>query len=159
MLLSASGFRLGALQKDTTPPPPPRSHQPGSAASNDILGILWRWGHLGGCCPQMEQDPGCLEKQAEQRAGSQWKARRQGKRGRGGSGESRSKEKPHATQEDSREGRRGWWRKALPRKQVPRHGTASLAGFFSELDYAKERGEIYSLPAVQRLTTLLLLSG
>lgn len=45
------------------------------------------------------------------------------------------------------------------RKQVPRHGTASLSRFFSELDYAKERGEIYSLPAVQRLTTLLLLSG
>lgn len=45
------------------------------------------------------------------------------------------------------------------RKQVPRHGTASLAGFFSELDYVEERGEIYSLPAVQRLTTLLLLSG
>lgn len=45
------------------------------------------------------------------------------------------------------------------RKQVPRHGTASLTGFFSVLDYGKERGEIYSQPAVQWLTTSLLLSG
>ena len=72
--------------------------------------------------------------------------------------ESKSEEKPHATQEDSREGGRGGGGRTC-RKLVPRHGTASLAGFFSELDYAKERGEIYSLPAVQRLTTLLLLSG
>lgn len=32
-------------------------------------------------------------------------------------------------------------------------------GFFSVLDYGKERGEIYSQPAVQWLTTSLLLSG
>ena len=95
-------------------------------------------------------------KQAEQRVSSQWTELRGREKGveEGEVVESKRKENPHATQDDSRKG----WRRTC-RKQVPRHGTASLAGFFSELDYAKERGEIYSLPAVQRLTTLLLLSG
>ena len=98
-------------------------------------------------------------KQAEQRASSQWKELRRGEKGAGWEWWRAKAKKSHMPPRKipGRAGGGGGGRTC--RKQVPRHGTASLAGFFSELDYAKERGEIYSLPAVQRLTTLLLLSG
>ena len=56
--------------------------------------------------------PRLSAKQTEQRASSQWKELRRGEQGAGwGVVESKIKEKPHATQEDSREGGRRWRRK------------------------------------------------
>lgn len=108
-----------------------------------------------GCSPQMEQDPGCLENRTKQLTIEGDQAQ-----GKGRAKSSGKQKKPLATQEDfmlcSGGGGGGG---SNCRKQVPRHGTASLTGFFSVLDYGKERGEIYSQPAVQWLTTLLLLSG
>lgn len=100
LLLSVSGFRLKA-------PKAPQCYQPcRTAAKNDILGILWRWGDL------KEQNPGCEEGQSKGQAHN-GRSSGKGKRGRGGSGGERKKEKPHATQEDSRAGWRRRWRKHL----------------------------------------------
>ena len=142
------------LQKD------PRSHQPGrAAAKNDILGILWIWGDLMGCWPRMGQDPGCLQSRLSKEPAHNGRSSGEGNRGRGGEWWRAKSKKSHMPPRKipGRVGGGGGGKTC--RKPGPRHGTASLAGFFSELDYAKERGEIYSLPAVQRLTTLLLLSG
>lgn len=100
-----------------------------------------------------------LSGRAEQRASSQWKELRQREKGAGQEWWRAKEQKSHMPPRKipGRAGEGGGG--STCRKQVPRHGTASLAGFFSELDDAKEREEIYSLPAVQRLTTLLLLSG
>lgn len=100
LLLSASGFMLKA-------PKAPQCSQPcRAAAKNDILGILWRWGDL------KEQDPGCRKGRAKGKLTMEG-AQAKGKGGGVGVVESKRKEKPHATQEDSREGRRRWWRKHL----------------------------------------------
>lgn len=107
----------------------------------------------------MERDPGCLENRQSKERAHNGRSSSTGERGRGGSRGEQKKIKATCHPGRFQGGQEGGGRGRTCREQVPRHGTASLAGFFSELDYAKESGEIYSLPAVQRLTTLLLLSG
>lgn len=67
-----------------------------------------------GCSPRMEQDPGCLENRPSKEQLTMEAAQAKGKGGGLGAVVSKRKEKPHATQEDSRaSGGRRWWRKDL----------------------------------------------
>lgn len=87
LLLSESVFRLDA------PKSPQPYHPSRAAANNDILGILWTWGDLRGCCLRMEQVPNCLENKQSKGQAYNGRSSGKGRRGWGGSGEEQKKRK------------------------------------------------------------------